>query len=161
MSYIGTTEERFRAIIPFNEIQRHEGNCWATSLSIQLRLYGFDRFTQSYVTSLYPDWRYDGITIEQLDALAQFFQREIDRIYPQEWRLSIAGSWQGGNLLNYIGENDSYTVFIKGHFVVLLGYDDEKDEVLYYDPWDGQVRQLSKGIFATLGRGETVLLFKN
>jgi len=46
------SEQQFRAIIPIDEIQIYEGNCWATTLSMMLRCHGFE-INQAYVTGLF------------------------------------------------------------------------------------------------------------
>ena len=155
MPYVGITEDEFRNIIPIGEIQRYEGNCWAAALSMVLRCHDFD-FNQNYVTSLLREWRIEGVTSKQMSDLVEYFNRNF--LSKKNWIMKTTDSWQ--RILQYIGQFAPIQVFITGHFVVMIGYDDSNDQITYFDPWDGSVLEVSKSKFARLGGGETVYMYK-
>ncbi|VAW41514.1 hypothetical protein MNBD_GAMMA01-2166 [hydrothermal vent metagenome] len=155
MSYEGMTEKQFRKIIPIREIQAYEGNCWATTLSMMLRCHGFD-FSQTYVTSLFHEWRFEGVTSKQMSQLAGFFNKNW--LSRKGWVMKTVSGWK--QIAKYLDQFGPVQVFIGGHFVLLLGHDTEDGTVLYFDPWDGSVREVSERRFSQLLPKETVYMYK-
>jgi hypothetical protein len=155
MSYDGITEETFRSVIPIEEIQKYEGNCWATTLSMMLRCHGFD-ISQKYVTDLFFEWRFEGVTSNQMSQLINYFN--VNFLSKKTWIMKATGKWQP--MLQYLGSFAPVQIFITGHFVLLLGYDADTQKMTYFDPWDGSVKEVSIGTFGGYGGGETVYMYK-
>ncbi len=156
MDYRGMTEEAFRNIIPIGEIQRYDGNCWATALSIVLRTHGVD-ISQKYVTDLYREWRFDGITESQVEELVKFFNKTC--LSKHGWVMKTTPTWQGH--MQSLIEFAPIQVFIEGHFIVVLGYDLDTGDTTYFDPWLGGVTTVPAQTFASLGGpGHTVYMYQ-
>lgn len=156
MGYRGMTEQDFRRIIPIGEIQRHDGNCWAAALSMVLRLHGFN-VSEKNVTDLYHEWRFDGITQDQVEQLVTFFNKSY--LSKQGWIMKTAVSWQGH--MPALIEFAPIQIFINGHFIVALGYDSDNGQTTYFDPWNSEVRTVSQQAFAGLGgSGHTVYMYR-
>jgi hypothetical protein len=153
MPYEGMSEEKFRAIIPISEIQRYEGNCWATTLSMLLRTHGFD-ISQKYVTDLFREWRYEGVTSSQMNALVGYFNKNL--LSKKGWIAKTTDNWSG--LVSDLGQFGPIQVFITGHFVLVLGSDG--DEITYFDPWNGSVLTVNELTFKGYGGGESVYMYK-
>ncbi|MGJ8663859.1 MAG: C39 family peptidase [Marinicella sp.] len=149
------TEEKFRDIIPIGEIQIYDGNCWATTLSMMLRCHGFD-VSQSYVTSLFHEWRFEGVTSGQMDQLVHFFNKHW--LKKKNWVMKTVDGWV--QMLNYLDQFAPVQVFIKHHFVLLLGYDTAAETVVFFDPWDGAVREITVQRFSELLPKESVYMYK-
>ena len=155
MSYEGMTEKQFRDIIPIGEIQIYEGNCWAATLSMLLRCHGFG-ISQGYVTSLFHEWRFDGVTARQMAQLVNFFNNNwLNR---NGWTMNTADGCD--EILSFIDQFGAIQVFIDGHFILVLGYDSVDESVTYFDPWDGSVNTVSYPQFSRLGLRETVYMYK-
>lgn len=155
MGYQGIGEENFRKIIPVDEIQKYEGNCWATSLSMMMRCHGFN-ISQKYVTDLLFEWRFKGVTSEQMAQLIGYFNKNF--LLKKGWTMKDTPAWKP--MLAYLGNMAPVQVFITGHFLLVLGYDDEKVLITYFDPWLGDIRSVSPVTFTGFGGGETVYMFK-
>ncbi len=154
MSYEGMTEEEFRSVILIGEIQRYEGNCWATTLSMLLRCHGFN-VSQKYVTDLFHEWRFEGVTSDQMRQLVNYFNKYF--LNEKGWLMKSTSSWSG--ILQFIDQFESMQVFVEGHFVLLLGFDSVSESITYFDPWNGAVYEVSIGRFEELGgTGETVYM---
>ncbi|CAB3764563.1 C39 family peptidase [Paraburkholderia humisilvae] len=156
MGYRGITEQNFRQIIKIGEIQRHDGNCWACALSVVLRVHGIN-VTENYVTGLFHEWRIEGITVNQVEQLVGFFNKNY--LSKQGWVMKTTNTWQGH--MTQLIEFAPIQVFIQGHFIVVLGYDDDNGQTTYFDPWDGQVKTVSEQAFTGLGGpGHTVYMLR-
>jgi hypothetical protein len=155
MSYEGMTEKQFRKIIPIGEIQVYEGNCWATTLSMMLRCHGFD-FSQKYVTDLFREWRFDGVTSKQMSALVNYFNNNF--LMPKGWIMK-RGDWTR-EILSFMAQSALVQVFIRGHFILILGYDSDDETVTYFDPWDGSVNTVSFNRFLRLLPTETAYMYQ-
>ena len=155
MSYTGITEGQFRTIIPIEEIQKYEGNCWATTLSMMLRCHDF-AISQKYVTDLFYEWRFEGVTSKQMSELVKYFNANF--LSKKSWIMKTTDDWHP--MVQYLGSFAPVQVFIAGHFVLLLGYDTDNEKLTYFDPWDGSVKEVSKGTFSSYGGGETVYMYK-
>ncbi len=153
MGYEGITETEFRKIIPIHEIQKHEGNCWATTLSMLLRCNNFQE-SQQQVTSLFPEWKKDGITSKQMSELVDFYNK--NKTAKAGWEMKTASHYS--HLLPYINQMKPIQVFITGHFVLILG--EEGGRITYFDPWDGQIRVVSESTFLSYGGGEAVYMYQ-
>ncbi|NJR58093.1 MAG: hypothetical protein HC769_04060 [Cyanobacteria bacterium CRU_2_1] len=155
MGYQGMTEEQFRKCIPIGEIQKYSGNCWATTLSMMLRYHEFD-ISQKYVTDLFHEWRFEGVTSLQMSQLVDFFNKNV--LGKKGWIMKTVDSWNGH--LSSLSLFAPIQIFIEGHFVLLLGYEDDNSMITFFDPWDGSVKEVSTDTFSSYGGGETVYMYK-
>lgn len=159
MPYEGIDVEKFTKVITTPKIQKYEGSCWAASLSVLLRLNGVNE-SEEAIAKMYAEWVHEGITFKQLESLVEFynkfyFKKETSLVVKTR-EMKCVGKLKG--IMPYIGQYKGVMVFIEGHYVVVLGRNDDNDLLSYYDPWSGVVEWMSEALFYTSGTQESVVV---
>lgn len=155
MSYKGITKNQFKAVISPQEIVVYNGNCWATTLSMLFRCHGFD-FSQKMIHDLFEEWRFSGVTSVQMSRLITYFNRTY--LDAKNWEMKSMECYT--SLLSQIDALAPLEVFLSGHFVLLLGYDETTQEVTYFDPWKGGFITSALNVFEQLDGADTAYLLK-
>ncbi|MCP4105192.1 MAG: hypothetical protein GY749_06595 [Desulfobacteraceae bacterium] len=144
MGFNGISRETFYKTIPYNELQKYKGNCWAATTSVMLRLKGV-QVTQKEVTSLFFNHRFVGLGKDELNEIARFFNKYI--LSKKGKEMKGFDGWE--HLKKYVDMLPA-VVFIKKHFIVMLGYNDDTDSIFYWDPWLGELKNTNTGGFNNL-----------
>ncbi|ALI03723.1 hypothetical protein C1Y08_27070 [Pseudomonas sp. FW306-02-F02-AA] len=159
MSYEGVTREKFFTVFPKIEIQKVSHSCWAASFSVLMRLNGV-QVSEQAVIGFYPEWVYDGITFDQLYGLAEYynkfhFSKESGLVHGVR---EIKAYKKLEPILQYAGQYSGFLVFVKQHYVVVLGYDAAASTIDYYDPWFGVIETCDLQYFLKWGTQHTLVV---
>ncbi|WP_064116729.1 papain-like cysteine protease family protein [Pseudomonas fluorescens] len=159
MSYEGVTREKFFTIFPNLEIQKLSHTCWAASFSVLMRLNGV-QVSEQAVINFYPEWVFEGITFDQLESIAVFYNRFY---FSKESGLlhgvrEIKVYEELEPILQYADQYSGFLVFVEGHYVVVLGCDDDQGTIDYYDPWVGVIETCGLQYFFNWGTQQTLVI---